>query len=235
MKKNNIFSFIGFGPTVNEINLKNHNKECQRVRFNKNGETEFYCNNKVFVNYVRIIPLIKPIECYLALCFECLEELRFKYKINFKKEIPILLYLSKAWTKYDKINYNKYQLIKDLNLLFENDKNFIDPEKRWFNDIDFLLGLPVNWLKRFKLYDSLLKGDCNQGELNGPDYIFEDISNNKLIGFEIVSIKWNIHHSFNDLEMVGKFARDKIFNLKSYDDRINEFKNIINCKSKKNM
>lgn len=235
------YTFIDYGPMKEEIIERDRKRKCLSIQFNKYGETEFFCNNYVEpYNIFPLIPLKKPLKIWISyamICNECLENLKNKYDINFKNEIP-KWYLQRGTIEYNKIDYKNLPLIKDLELWFKNYKQyknnyFFDPEIRWFRDINFLYGIPIYWLKEFKLISCITKGSLHQGSFNGPDYIFKDIKANKLIGFEIVSYKWNIFDSFRDISNIKKFAKKQIFNTFSFDNRIGEFKKIIKNKSKK--
>ncbi len=45
----------------------------------------------------------------------------------------------------------------------------------------------------------IISGSKEQGKLNDLNYIFKNIINNKILGLEIISWKWNIFHSFKKL------------------------------------
>lgn len=200
----------------------------------------FFCNNDVEPYIVSLIPLKHPIKIWIdqsMICDKCLDKLKNKYGVDFKNEIP-KWYLQKGTHLYKEINYEDFPLIKELETWYKNNnyneyEYFFNPEIRWFRDIHFLYGIPIYWLKEFKLISCITKGSSHQGSFNGPDYIFKDIKTNKLIGFEIVSYKWNVFDSFKNTNNIKEFAKKHIFNTISFDDRINEFKAIIKNKSKK--
>ena len=92
--------------------------------------------------------------------------------------------------------------------------------------------MPKYWLETFSLFDDALQEGKNQGNFNGPDYIFKDL-NNRLIGLEIVSYSWNLHRSFKSHDFAIKFAKNNIYNLSNFNERVNEFKEILRNKNKK--
>lgn len=233
--KKNVF-YIGYGPNNSEIRYRDKYRICTSIKINKNGETEFYCNNIAEPYEVIFPPMAKPIKIWQTdsmICNNCLNSLKEKFKIDFKQEIPLLI-INKGWNSSDKYEYQNYTLIKDLKNKIKIDTNvFFDPEHVWWNSYEHLLGIPIYWLKNFVLYKTFTKGSIEQGKYDGPDYIFKNTKNNKLIGFEIVSYKWNFLNSFREIAQVKKFAKNKIFHSKSFNDQIEEMKKIVNNKSNK--
>lgn len=234
MKKN--VTYIGYGPEKREIAFRDENKICTSIRINENGESEFWCNNKCEPYVLIFPPMAEPIKCWWKqsmICNDCLFNLQKKYKIDFKEKIPKLL-ISKGWPPNKELEYENYTLIKDLQTKIKIEPKVIfDPEIIWWNKYEHLLGIPVYWLQNFILYKSFTKGNKEQGKYNGPDYIFKDKQNKMLIGFEIISYKWNIIDSFKEIEQAKKFARNKVFNSKSFDHQVEELKKYVNKKSNK--
>lgn len=234
--KQNLLTFVGYGPDRNSIEKRDKERMCTSIRFNTSGESEFFCNNYAEPYVYFAPPLKKPIGIWIdqsMICDFCLIIYSLKYEIDFKLRIPEW-HLTKGWKKYDLENFHEYPLIKSIKEKVSNKKNnsFLNPELRWWNDPRFIAGVPLIWLKNFKLKTSFLKSSSTQGTFNGPDYIFEDIKSLKSIGFEITSYKWNIFDSFSDVNAVKKFSKKEIFNTFSFDNRIQEFKKIINKKLK---
>ncbi len=251
------YTYIGYGPSDEEIIERDKNKKCVSVRFKNNGDTEFFCNTDVEPFQFSLIPSKDPIYVWIPqgmICKKCLNDLKNKYNIDFDKEIPCWCIqkghlnwqsrwaqkeipcwcIQKGALEYTKINPKDLPLVKELERLCKEHEydDFVNPEVRWFKDVHFLYGVPIKWLREFEIVSCALKGSSSQGKHNGPDYIFKDKSN-KTIGFEITSYKWNIHNSFKKMESAKKFAKNKIFNIHSFDEQIDELKQILKKKSEK--
>lgn len=209
-------------------------KEEEENRINKNlclysklinGEWEFCCNNKVND------PIISET---IYICDEHIDLLNKKYNMDIKSEIIKKCNDFFENKVYDLLNSpfvkSIYEnVLKDKTLYSSYD---VDPEKCWFLNINFLKGLPAYWFNKLIYFSSTLKGSKKQGKSNGPDFIFKNIDNKKLIGLEIVSWNWNLSDQFKNME-VAKTYHAKLYNYKSLDEYINDMKEIIKKKNDK--
>lgn len=232
----NMINLFDYGPTFSEIMERDKKRLCTSIKF-KNGSSYFWCDNICKPYLLSFAPLHKPLKIWIQqsmICENCLGNLKNKYGIDFKKEIP-KKYFSKGWVGKNYRNLDNFSLIKKLNEISkEKNISYLNNETVWWKQIYFLLGLPFYWLNSFDVVETFEKGNKNQGNFNGPDFIFQNVLTKELIGFEVVSYKWNIFSTFKDSETAEKFAKEKIYNLKNFDERIEEFKNIIGNKIKKN-
>ncbi|MGL5358076.1 MAG: hypothetical protein ACRC9U_03420 [Metamycoplasmataceae bacterium] len=231
-----MITIIKYGPPKQEMIVRDIKRICTYIRINENRGSEFYCNNICEPYKFIFPPMAEPKKFWITqsmICSQCLVNLQKTYNINFEKEI-IKTFLYKQWNSTEIHNYKNYSLIKSLKSKIKiNSKSKLDPELAWWNKHDYLLGIPIYWLKNFILHDYFLKGSKKQGKFNGPDYIFKDIKNNKLIGFEISSYKWNLINSFREIEQAKKFAKKKIFHSTCFNDQVEELKKYIDNKSSK--
>lgn len=233
---NKLISIIEYGPTREEIKNRDAKRICTFIKINADGSSDFCCSNKA-EPYTFIRPFLNYTEKKwieeTMICKNCLKKLESQYFINFENEIPLLL-LQKGWCSEDEKKYRTFPLLIDIESKINfQDSDFMDPEKCWWKKFHFVIGIPIYWCKNFILHRTFLKGDQDQGIYNGPDYIFEDVKTKELIGFEIVSYKWNVFTSFRNVEQVEKHAIKNVFNTKSFDEQINEIKKIVSSKSDK--
>ena len=236
MNKNIQFSSIDYRPiNKNEIKKRNKLRLCMMI----NDDSLFICQNEAKAFLFFVIPMNKPQSIWLdqsMLCRECLNKLSKKYNINFHYEIVHLL----KWKKWSDQNFQNIQyslmiktITKKINNIKHLTKLFTDPEQYWWNQDRSLIGLPSSWFNKLRLKDVILSNSSKQGKYNGPDYIFENIITNEIIGLEIVSWKWTFFDSFKKEEQVKKYAEKNIFNSKSMDDEIHELKKILDKKANK--
>lgn len=236
MTKNIKFSFINYKQiNLDEIKRRNQLRLCMMV----NDDSFFICQNEAKPFLFFLIPMNKPESIWLdqsMLCDRCLNGLSKKYNLDFKYKIADLI----KWKNWSNQNFQnvKYSLmiktiIKKTNDIKHLTTIFTDPEQYWWNEDRSLIGLPSSWFNKLRLKDIILSSSSKQGKYNGPDYIFENIITNEIIGLEIVSWKWTFFDSFKKEEQVKKYAEKNIFNSKSMDDEINELKKILDKKANK--
>lgn len=223
---------------------RNEKGICTFIHYDKFGNKFYSCKNKVSILTYFQIPMNKPIYIWIKngmLCKKHINHLSNTYAINFKKEIPKLS-LSKPNTILinHRTNANEYsftnsKMIKSLKKAFENQKidKYFDPEHYWWNEKYCLMGLPKIWLDRLELINANNQNSSNQGKYNGPDFIFKDTKNEKIIGLEIVSWKWNTLNSFKKINQVKKYTKSKITNYYTLDDEIKDLQKILDNKVNK--
>ncbi len=217
------FYNAGNTPSIYEEKYRKINYLCLYTKI-IDGEWDFCCNNKV--------------DNDLFICRKHIKGLSNKYNINFEIEIKNLL-SKKPFDEDECFRSEFIQSIKE-NLHVNIEENifsyisiFLNPEIRWMYDRNFFIGLPKYWFDNLTYYSSTTKSSKEQGKENGPDFIFKDKTNNKLIGFEIVSYKWNITNQFKKDEQAINFFKDSIYNVNSIDSYIEEIIKIIKSKNEK--
>ncbi|WP_342272777.1 hypothetical protein [Spiroplasma endosymbiont of Acasis viretata] len=115
----------------------------------------------------------------------------------------------------------------------------IDSEIRWFNESRHYLSIPIIIRKNYILKE-YIGTTKEQGRLNGPDFILENINNKKTLGLEIVELNpvlFVFPNGVRDFEKVGKkldkqineqkggnFYRNWINLIKIVEDKINKWK-----------
>lgn len=239
MRNKNILCYLKSSPEPYEIRERDNKRICTSLKFDKNGNSRFYCNNKCSTYEYIVFPMTKPLEIWIPqtmICNQCLNNLENKFLINFKEMIP-KLYFEKGWICEKDFNYwYELKMIKSINEYFPNLSIYdakLDPEMYWWNEQYCIIGLPIYWLKNFVIDKYIGNNSNNQGKYNGPDFIFKDTNDNQKIGLEIASINWNIVNSFKKIDQIEKYADNKVFNVKSFDERVNLFKKVVFEKSKK--
>ncbi len=108
-------------------------------------------------------------------------------------------------------------------------------ESIWFRDNNYFHSIPYKW--EFYEVKKIIYGS-EQGNLNGPDFIFKDTQHNKTIGFEVFFLNSNIikpnYKILNEkkfFETIKKQYTPKLY--LNYDDKKKLAVNMINTKIEK--
>lgn len=224
MDKNTIIFLAENCPSIEEEKNRIYKNLCLYSEL-INGEWEFCCNNKVND------PIISKT---IYICDEHINLLDKKYGMNIKNEVNRKIDDFIINKSYDLLSSSFIKSIcENLKINVPKTSSFdINPEKCWFLNVDYLKGLPAYWFNKLTYFDSTLKGTNKQGKINGPDFIFQNIDNKKLIGLEIVSWNWNISNQFKNEEAALKY-HSKLYDYESLDEYINHMKQILIEKSDK--
>lgn len=140
---------------------------------------------------------------YPKIDVKSLEDKIYEYECNFRANE-----IYEKWTR-DDWRINQIKKLADLEDQASNDKtnkklsteeilHIFKPTTEW----NWLLPtyysqnipgfIPIHWLKNFEIIKANTKGSKEQGENNGPDFIFKDKTKNWLIGVEIILLHPNI-------------------------------------------
>lgn len=209
-------------------------KLCTYISFNEYNEPYFSCDNLCEKYKFFRIPFNSNEYKWIPesmLCRKCIIKFNKKYNIDLEQEID---YSFNGWNVNSSKNIEKTLLFNSINEKISFDPiKIIHPEFFWIFSYSHLLGLPRNWFDTLILHESMSKGSSNQGKFNGPDFIFNDIRNNKLIGLEIVSYGWSVIKGINNEKYMKEYARELFNNNNSFDKKYNELKKILDKKNSK--
>lgn len=87
-------------------------------------------------------------------------------------------------------------------------------EIRWFNEATHYLSIPIEIRKNYILKE-YIGTTKNQGKLNEPDFILENVNNKETIGLEIVELNPLVFHFSKEIRNFQKLVSNYISKLMS--------------------
>ncbi|WP_338978942.1 hypothetical protein [Spiroplasma endosymbiont of Panzeria rudis] len=224
-------------------NLNKLEQEQELFKFSNSIYADDFCKNyliKIYLSYLKEIDFINFLVPHSN---ESIESWFFNFLIHNKT--------NDEWLRYYHDNKGPDILRPSLKKIIPNTflkqpitEKFskvhnIDSEIRWFNESTHYLSIPIIIRKNYILKE-YIGTTKEQGRLNGPDFILENINNKKTLGLEIVELNpvlFVFPNGVRDFEKVGKkldkqineqkggnFYRNWINLIKIVEDKINKWK-----------
>ncbi len=162
-------------------------------------------------------------EYYPKIDAENLKNKIYKYECNFWANYLYEKLIANNWrnqqlNKLANLDNQTASKEKEQKISIDETFHFLKPTTEW----NWILPIgcsqnipgfiPIYWLKNFEIIKANTKGSKEQGENNGPDFIFKDKTNNSLIGVEIILLHPNIliydlNKTKNPSEYTKKFEK----------------------------
>lgn len=225
----NYFKKMIFEHLTN-LNKLEQNKEL--FKFSNSIYASDFCKNHLFEIYFSYLTKLKIIDFLIPRSNKIIESWFFDFLIYNQTNDEWL----RCYHDNKGIDILKPSLIK---IIPDDFFQINNSEIKWFNDSNHYLGIPIKIRKNYILKE-YIGTTKEQGRLNGPDFILENINNKKTLGLEIVELNpvlFVFPNGVRDFEKVGKkldkqineqkggnFYRNWINLIKIVEDKINKWK-----------